>query len=80
MTAALARCPVIHQRAERQALYQVWIDLDFGEGDPDWWWNTAPKPLPAAVEESLECKRGGWVAIVLPDGVNPRPDGRWDNP
>lgn len=61
-------------------LFQVWIDLNAGEGEPDWWWNTPPKPLPDAVAESIECRRGGWVTQVLPEGTNPRKDGRWDNP
>ena len=61
-------------------LFQVWIDLCFGEGEPDWWWNSPPQPLPDAVAESIECRAAGWVSQVLPEGTNPRKDGRWDNP
>lgn len=62
------------------ALFQVWIDLNFGEGDSDWWWNSPPKPLRLALEEAAEVRAGGWVCLMLPEGQNPRPDGRWDNP
>lgn len=71
---------VAYRPAKIPALYQVWIDLNFGEGDPDWWWNSAPKALSGAVAESIECRQAGWVTQVLPEGTNPRPDGRWDNP
>jgi hypothetical protein len=62
------------------ALFQVWIDLSCGTETPDWWWNSPPKPLPGALDECAECRAGGWIAKVMPEGVNPRPDGRWDNP
>lgn len=62
------------------ALFQVWIDLSFGTEAPDWWWNSPPKPLSGALDECAKLRTGGWIAKVMPEGVNPRPDGRWDNP
>ena len=63
-------------------LFQVWIDLNFGGefGPPDWWWNSPPKPLRGALEEAAEARAGGWTCRVLPESMNPREDGRWDNP
>ena len=61
-------------------LFQVWVDLNFGEEEPDWWWNSPPQPLADAVEESIDLRRGGYVTQLLPEGTNPRKDGRWDNP
>ena len=65
---------------EAPGLFQVWIDLGAGECEPDWWWNSEPKPLPHALDECAKCRDGGWVAKVMPEGMNPRADGRWDNP
>ena len=61
-------------------LFQVWIDLNEGEPPSDWWWNSEPQPLRDALEEAAETRAAGWVVAVLPEGQNPRPDGRWDNP
>lgn len=61
-------------------LFQVWIDLNFGEHPSDWWWNSEPQPLRDALQEAAETRSGGWVCKVMPEGQNPRPDGRWDNP
>lgn len=61
-------------------LFQVWIDLNFGEGNPDWWWNSPPQELKKALMESAACRSGGWVSVVIQEGENPRDDGRWDNP
>jgi hypothetical protein len=72
------------EAAEEQApidgLFQVWIDLNFGEAPSDWWWNTEPQELRGALEEAAEGRAKGWVVAVYPEGQNPRPDGRWDNP
>jgi hypothetical protein len=65
---------------DKPALFQVWIDLNFGEGTPEWWWNTPPKPLGDALDEAAKVRAEKWICKVLPEGVNPRPDGRWDNP
>lgn len=65
---------------ETPALFQVWIDLAFGEGDPDWWWNSEPQELASALNEASDLRSGGWVCKIMPDGMNPRTDGRWDNP
>lgn len=61
-------------------LFQVWIDLNSGEESPDWWWNSPPQSLQGALREAAEARAGGWVCRVMPEGQNPRPDGRWDNP
>lgn len=62
-------------------LFQVWIDLTFGEeAAADWWWNSEPQPLAAALDEAAQTRAAGWICQVLPEGQNPRPDGRWDNP
>lgn len=68
------------QQTKKVDLFQVWIDLNGGRGSPDWWWNTPPKPLQDAVAESIAARIDGWITQVLPEGVNPRSDGRWDNP
>jgi hypothetical protein len=73
-----------HQKVEsaKPQLFQVWIDLNYGDEPSEWWWNTPPKPLKDALEESarLKAEDPAWVTKVLPEGSNPRPDGRWDNP
>ena len=61
-------------------LFQVWIDLRFGTPPADWWWNSPPKPLGDALKESADARAQEWVCLVLPEGQNPRADGRWDNP
>ena len=68
------------QRCSKPSLFQVWIDLGCGIDEPDWWWNTPPKPLADALEEAARCRADDWITRILPEGVNPRPDGRWDNP
>ncbi len=67
-------------RAVHPLLFQVWIDLEFGEAKADWWWNSPPKPIGDALDEAAEARKSEWVCVVLPEGTNPRPDGRWDNP
>lgn len=62
-------------------LFVVWFDLNFGQGSPDWWWEIpGPQPLPAALDLAAELRADGWLCKVMPDNMNPRPDGRWDNP
>jgi hypothetical protein len=65
---------------DRLDLFQVWIDVNCGTAAPDWWWNSPPQPLAQALDEAAEARRNEWICQVLPEGVNPRPDGRWDNP
>ena len=60
--------------------FQVWVDLNFGEGLADWWWNSPPQPLRDALAEAAWARAGGWTCRVMPEGQNPRLDGRWDNP
>ena len=83
MSTVIERRPT--ETAEEQAptggLFQVWIELNGGEEPTtDWWWNSPPQPLRHALEEAAETRAGGWVVAVYPEGQNPRPDGRWDNP
>ena len=62
-------------------LFQVWIDVNCGlSEEPDWWTNDEPKQLEPATKEWLKCLSTGWKAKLLPEGQNPRADGRWDNP
>lgn len=61
-------------------LFQVWIDVNCGFNAPDWCWNSEPQPLQTALDEAAECRRMRFPAKVMPEGMNPRPDGRWDNP
>jgi len=70
------------EQVPTDGLFQVWIDLNYGGefGPPDWWWNSEPQPLRDALEEAAETRADGWVVAVYPEGQNPRPDGRWDNP
>lgn len=68
------------EQVPTDGLFQVWIDLNFGEPPSDWWWNSEPQPLRDALQEAADTRAGGWVVKVMPEGQNPRPDGRWDNP
>ena len=61
-------------------MFQVWIDLGCGIEPSDWWWNSPPQPLREALAEANETRASGWICKVMPEGQNPRPDGRWDNP
>lgn len=61
-------------------LFQVWIDTHCGLGEPHWWWDDDPGPLREALEDAAACRRWGFPTLVMPEGMNPRKDGRWDNP
>jgi hypothetical protein len=68
-------------RSYLEPLYQVWFDVNCGqEATADWWWDTEPEPCSAAYIHAADLKSSGWICVVLPEGKNPRPDGRWDNP
>lgn len=69
-----------HDEPQQPFLFQVWIDLKCGRGTPDWWWNSPPQSLQEALCEAAEARSKEWICQVLPEGMNPRPDGRWDNP
>lgn len=62
-------------------LFQVWFDVGCGGSQQeDFWWNSPPKLLQGALDEAAQLRASGWIAMVLPEGQNPRCDGRWDNP
>lgn len=71
---------VVYQQLPIGGIFQVWIDLNAGQEPADWWWNSPPQPLRDALAEAAEARAGGWTCRVMPEGHNPRPDGRWDNP
>lgn len=64
---------------DQGGMYRVWFDLEHGEGKPDWWCED-PETISEALSSIIDAAKKGWVCMILPDGVNPRPDGRWDNP
>ena len=68
------------ERLPTGGLFQVWIDLNAGQEPAEWWWNSPPQPLRDALVEAAEARVGGWTCRVMPEGQNPRADGRWDNP
>jgi hypothetical protein len=82
MSTVIERRPteIPEEQLPTNGLFQVWIDLAAGEASSDWWWNSPPQPLRDALEEAAETRQAGWVCKVMPEGQNPRPDGRWDNP
>ena len=80
MSTAVCKEPAKQEAEFKPLLWQVWIDLNGGESEPDWWWNSEPQPLFAALQEAEECRSTEWVCQVRQEGDNPRPDGRWDNP
>lgn len=66
---------------EAPGLFVVWFDVNCGNGVPRWWWEQpGPQPLADALELSAQMRRRGWPTQVWPAHMNPRPDGRWDNP
>lgn len=61
--------------------FWVWFDTNCGVGSPEWWWEEPGRqPLSAALDLAAKMRADGWIVQVMPDGMNPRPDGRWDNP
>ena len=62
-------------------LFMVWFDLNFGDEPADWWWELPGlQPLPAALDLAAQLRANDFVCKVMPEGKNPRTDGRWDNP
>lgn len=62
------------------SLYVVWVDTNLGYGVTDWEINTGPTTLELAEEEAACCLALGFLSLILPDGVTPRPDGLFSNP
>ena len=49
--------------------------IDIVQRDPAWFdWSSA------ALEDAAVCRARGTPTLVMPEGMNPRKDGRWDNP
>jgi hypothetical protein len=83
MSEVIERTPVEtpQEHVPSHGLFVVWFDLLFGEAPHDWWWEEpGPQPLASALDQAARMRLEGWPSIVCPEGVNPRPDGRWDNP
>ena len=71
----------IEEGVPTDGLFVVWFDLSCGRQPHDWWWEIpGPQPLSAALDLAAQMRADRWVCMVLPEGRNPRPDGRWDNP
>lgn len=68
------------ERLDTTRLFQVWIDTNMGIGEPHWWWNDDPCPLREALEDAARCRSRCYPTLVMPEGMNPRRDGNWDNP
>ncbi|MBK3865428.1 hypothetical protein G3A40_37425 [Paraburkholderia aspalathi] len=62
------------------SLFVVWFDQNCGLPPADWWCELPALPLPAALDLAAFMRKTDWICKVIPDGQNPRPDGRWDNP
>lgn len=51
---------------EPTGLWLVLIDLNCGYRKTDWQINSAPKPLAAALDESADLRRDGWITRLTP--------------
>jgi hypothetical protein len=51
---------------DRFDLWVVLIDTNCGQRAADWAENSEPKPLPAALDESCELQREGWITRLEP--------------
>lgn len=81
MTAIATSTRAALRQSDKPALFQVWIDVNCDVTPaPDWWWDSPPKPLAEALQDAHDARSSAWTCVVLPEGQNPRPDGRWDNP
>lgn len=67
---------------EKPLLFVVWIDTNCGNADfgTDWEMNSPAKPLQHALDEAAEVRTHGFPAIIMPEGMTPRPDGLFSNP
>lgn len=69
------------EQVPTEGLFVVWFDINGGEPPADWWWEKpGPQPFSAALDLAAKLRADGWVCKVMPEGQNPRADGRWDNP
>lgn len=76
---APAKAP--EEQVPADGLFVVWFDTNCGRGTADWWWeDPGPQPLPQALDLAAELRADNWICKLMPEGMNPRPDGQWDNP
>ena len=69
------------EQVPADGLFVVWFDLNCGIPPAYWWWEIpGPQPLGPALDLAAQLRADGWLCKVMPDGQNPRADGRWDNP
>lgn len=74
-------CASPEEQAPPDGLFVVWFDVNCGIPPADWWWEIpGAQPLSGALNLAAKLRADGWLCKVVPDGENPRADGRWDNP
>jgi hypothetical protein len=65
----------------KDQLFTVWFDVACNRNKPDWWWESPRcQSLSSALKLASKLRTSGWTCNVWPEGINPREDGRWDNP
>lgn len=65
----------------KEPLYVLWIETNFGDfEDSDWEMNSDPQTLNNAVKEAIEVSKKGWICLICPEGITPRPDKLFSNP
>lgn len=68
------------EQVQPPKLYVVWIETNLGDGVTDWEINSGPTTLELAEVEAVGCLAWGFLSLILPEGVTPRPDGLFSNP
>jgi hypothetical protein len=76
--------PALAARDEQvpgSGLFVVWFDVNCGVSPASWWWEKpGAQALAPALDLAAAMRAAGWLCKLMPDGQNPRADGRWDNP